>query len=429
MVFRDLIACYENIINNKNAFLPVSPSYQDYIAWLAGQNFEESKPFWSKYLANFSEPTPLPGMGLPSAAEGSDPFGEFAFILPEPSTQQLLNFARGSSVTPGAVVQFAWACVLSAASGMNDIVFGSTVSGRPADVRDVDNIVGPFVNNIPVRLQFSDDADVHSLLLTLQGQQLELAQHQHTPLIKIYQHSSIPLQKRLFNSLVVYQNYAVDEKALCLEGHFRMTIISGPQTTNYPLTIFAYPGKALHIKIVYQRRFFNRDIIASIAADMQQALAAISDSRVGKTASVLSQLFAWKKSSSHGLLNTDNLPNTQDVNRSKTMEVPQTDYEEKIAGVWKDAFNIGAISIYDNFFDMGAHSLLIISVHEKLEALLGVQFPITKMFEYPTINSLAAYLSASTKSSTAKKGILERSQRRMDARMKRHASIKKRSSS
>ena len=424
LVLRDLIASYENIINNKNEALPVPPSYKDYIDWLSGQDFEESKSFWSKHLANFSAPTPLPGMGLPTAAKGSDAFGECAFVLTESSTQQLLNFARGSSVTPGTVVQLAWACVLSAASGMKDIVFGSTVSGRPTDIRDVDNIIGPFVNNIPVRLEFSDDADVHSLLRTLQGQQLELAQHQHTPLIKIHQHSSIPLQKRLFESLVVYQNYAVDEKALCLNDHFRMTILSGPQSTNYPLTILAYPGKTLQIAIVYKHRFFSRDIVSSIAADMQQALAAISESRVSKTAAVLSQLFAWGKSSSHGIIKTDNF-STQAVNRSKAMGAPKTDYEEKIAGVWKDAFNRGTISIYDNFFDLGAHSLLIISVHEKLEVLLGVQFPITKMFEYPTVNSLAAYLSASTKPSTARKGILERSQRRMNARMKRHASIKK----
>ncbi|MDZ8237953.1 MAG: amino acid adenylation domain-containing protein [Nostoc sp. ChiQUE01a] len=75
--------------------------------------------------------------------------------------------------------------------------------------------------------------------------------------------------------------------------------------------------------------------------------------------------------------------------------VPQTEVEKTIASVWQKALNLEKIGIHDNFFEIGGHSLLLVTVHSKLQEILKVELSTLDLFRYPTINSLAEYLSSS----------------------------------
>ena len=73
---------------------------------------------------------------------------------------------------------------------------------------------------------------------------------------------------------------------------------------------------------------------------------------------------------------------------------PQTRFEKKIAGIWKEVLGRASVGIHDNFFDLGGHSLLLTQVHARLQKLLHARLPMVKLFEYPTVVALAAYLEA-----------------------------------
>jgi hypothetical protein len=51
------------------------------------------------------------------------------------------------------------------------------------------------------------------------------------------------------------------------------------------------------------------------------------------------------------------------------------------------------VGIHDNFFDLGGHSLLLIEVHSRLESIFEPAASVVDMFEYPTISTLAKYLT------------------------------------
>ncbi|MDZ8184107.1 MAG: amino acid adenylation domain-containing protein [Nostoc sp. ChiSLP02] len=75
--------------------------------------------------------------------------------------------------------------------------------------------------------------------------------------------------------------------------------------------------------------------------------------------------------------------------------VPQTEIEKTIASVWQQALNLEKIGIHDNFFEIGGHSLLLVTVHSQLQEILKAELSTLDLFRYPTINSLAEYLSSS----------------------------------
>ncbi|MBD2385752.1 non-ribosomal peptide synthetase [Cylindrospermum sp. FACHB-282] len=76
-----------------------------------------------------------------------------------------------------------------------------------------------------------------------------------------------------------------------------------------------------------------------------------------------------------------------------TYEPPQTGTQETIAKIWQQLLHLEKVGINDNFFDLGGHSLLLVQVHSKLRVIFPKQISITNLFEYPTIRTLAKYLT------------------------------------
>jgi len=72
---------------------------------------------------------------------------------------------------------------------------------------------------------------------------------------------------------------------------------------------------------------------------------------------------------------------------------PQSAVELTIADVWQRLFGTDRVSIEENFFDLGGHSLLMIQLHSRLKKALNKEFSIVALFEHPTIRSLARHLS------------------------------------
>ena len=104
----------------------------------------------------------------------------------------------------------AWALLLGHYADARDVVFGATLSGRPEQIDGIETLIGPCVTNVPVRAKFDPDELLKSWLSRLQAQQLDLIQHQFMPLDAIQGVSKVPWHHRLFDTLLVFQNYQVD---------------------------------------------------------------------------------------------------------------------------------------------------------------------------------------------------------------------------
>ncbi|MBN1239293.1 MAG: amino acid adenylation domain-containing protein, partial [Gammaproteobacteria bacterium] len=71
---------------------------------------------------------------------------------------------------------------------------------------------------------------------------------------------------------------------------------------------------------------------------------------------------------------------------------PRNDVERQIAGVWRSVLNVEQVGVHDNFFELGGHSLSMALAQERLQQVLGQELPITDLFRYPTVATLAAFL-------------------------------------
>lgn len=112
------------------------------------------------------------------------------------------------------------------------------------------------------------------------------------------------------------------------------------------------------------------------------------------------------------LLKLPSPQNLLDAPNSALSSADSNELEKLVAAVWKEALNVEAIGIDDNFFDLGAHSLIVAQVHAKLQNALGREISLIDLFQYSTAKTLAQHLSGLNNQSR----ISDRAQRRRMAR-------------
>jgi amino acid adenylation domain-containing protein len=106
---------------------------------------------------------------------------------------------------------------------------------------------------------------------------------------------------------------------------------------------------------------------------------------------------------------------------------PRSEMERAIATVWQEVLHLEKVGVNDNFFDLGGHSLLIVQVNSKLQELLKRNLSIVEMFQNPTINSLARYLSQNPEDVPTFGSIRQRVQKQIEVSNRRKELLLKQS--
>jgi amino acid adenylation domain-containing protein len=96
-----------------------------------------------------------------------------------------------------------------------------------------------------------------------------------------------------------------------------------------------------------------------------------------------------------GKLDRSALPKTHSTRPDLDVEymAPGTETERSLMEIWKDVLKLEKIGINDKFFDLGGNSLKFIQVNNRLRRVFNVDIPMIYLFRFPTIASLAGYLS------------------------------------
>lgn len=245
--------------------------YRDYIAWLRSQDPAATESFWRETLKGFHVPTPLV-VDRPTTGELEHGYSEIKVRLSEPVTSTLNRLAQRSEITLNLLVQGAWAILLSRYSGEHDVLFGATSSGRPVELNGVESMVGLFINTLPSRVRAAPDELLIPWLKKLQEQQLDVRQHEYTPLVEVHGWSEVPRGQSLFESLFIFENYPISTAVQERPGGLVVDDVNVSESTNYPLIAVAAPGAELLIKIGYVHERFDESTIQRMLGHFQNLL-------------------------------------------------------------------------------------------------------------------------------------------------------------
>lgn len=256
---------------------PVTP-YRDYLAFLAGRDKGAAETAWRRALAGVAEPTLVAGADAGPATTAAKTLDR---ELSEQATHALRDRARAHDLTLNTLVQGAWAVTLGRLVGRSDVVWGTTMSGRPPELPGVEEMLGLFINTVPTRARLRPDLPVADLLAELQEQQSILTEHQYVGLADIQRLTGV---NPLFDTLVVYENYPVQPDTRTT-GVLTVRRAGVFDATHYPLCLAVIPGPRLTLRLLYRPGPFDGPAAEAVLDRLERVLAQIAAdpwTRVGR---------------------------------------------------------------------------------------------------------------------------------------------------
>ena len=276
LVFGEVTECYRALQNDQQsdqqndeqAQLGAVLPYRDYAAWLATQDQTAAKDFWTAQLADITAPTPLP---LAGKLQG-DGVNELSMTFSASDTATLVSAAQTAHTTVNVMLQAAWALLLSRYGNEQQVVFGAVTSGRPANLPGADKMVGLFINSLPVVLTVDENTALTDYLQTVHQQLIERESYSYLPLSDVQRLSPLPLP--LFDSLLVFENYPINEAigAQTQNAGLEVQGIRSFDGTNYGLSISAHLTDKLVIGLKGQQALLSHGALSQLAAHLKTLL-------------------------------------------------------------------------------------------------------------------------------------------------------------
>ncbi|MGC4997056.1 amino acid adenylation domain-containing protein [Streptomyces sp. DT195] len=272
LLVRELFELYAR--QGDDGTLPRVTPYRTYLAWLAAQDRSATLATWRDALEGLETPTLLTGRGAPEGPDSAELPDTLVLELDRATTHRLRETARASRLTLNTLVQGAWGLVLAHLTGRSDVVFGTTVSGRPPEIPGIETMIGLFINTVPVRLRPEPGESLAALLTRLQEEQGRLLGNQYVGLTEICGTAGLD---RLFDTLAVFENYPLDAEALrtAQQGMTGLTVagIDGTDAAHYPLTLTIAPGEdSLRITFGYRSALLGHAEIERTVARVRRVL-------------------------------------------------------------------------------------------------------------------------------------------------------------
>ena len=253
LLVSEMLTLYDNGLD-RYALAPARP-YADYLVWLRKQDRVAGLSLWRDYLADLESPTILDQHS--PIAEGVRIPQSWQVDLSLELTESLQGKVRSCGLTLNAFLQGLWAVLLARRTNQKDIVFGITVSGRNADVAGIEEMIGMFVNTVPLRVRLAAGESFLTALANLQKRQSEMLNAYHLGLSEIQREVGF---ERLFDTLFVFENYPIDPSILKRTyAGIRIGKVEMLDGAHYPMSLMVAPGERLHVRVDYDPARFSRE--------------------------------------------------------------------------------------------------------------------------------------------------------------------------
>ncbi|MEC0538176.1 amino acid adenylation domain-containing protein [Bacillus inaquosorum] len=275
IVLKEFLHIYASYVNATPISLePVQP-YGSYIKWLMEQDKEQAVSYWEHYLSGHEQQTMLPKQ---KKTKGRSRQEHVTFSFSKEESSRLSEIAAREEVTLSTIFHTIWGILLQKYNNNDDAVFGSVISGRPAEIEDIEHMVGLFINTIPIRVQGAKTPFIQ-LIKDMQKDRLAAEAYSYHPLYEIQAGSAV--KQGLIDHILVFENYPVQQEIQMLNKQehasdlFQIHNFTVADETNYSFYLMVAPGEEIHIKMSYDAEQHDRSFVLSVKEHLLNAVSQI----------------------------------------------------------------------------------------------------------------------------------------------------------
>ncbi|HVI46038.1 MAG TPA: non-ribosomal peptide synthase/polyketide synthase [Chitinophaga sp.] len=286
VLMEELLRAYEQLVTGQQPVMTEEDRYEDYIRYIDRLDKEDAAAYWRSYLEGLETGTLLPFIG--NATERNNGrrgvYKTTAITFNAAATRTVSTYAQQQRLTMNTLMQAVWAYILHRYTGNRHVVFGSIVSGRPDDLPGVERRVGMYINTLPSHITVDNDMPVADWLRDIQAAQVQSRRHQFTPLSETRRWSGV--QGELFDTLMVYENYPIDEEALSFPWKLQIEQLHVEEHTNYPLSVLIGVTDEINILFQHNTALLEDNYIAQLRGHFSRVLEYIVSNPMAKVGEI-----------------------------------------------------------------------------------------------------------------------------------------------
>ncbi len=283
LIMKDFIKGYISKKEGNQIQIGTGKSYSEYIEWLEKKDKEEAISYWKNHLDGYEQKAAVPTTKFIVNRDECQN-RERIMTLNKETTRALVRLSQQYGVTLNTVMQGIWGVILQGCNNTDDVVFGTVVSGRPAEITGIEEMVGLFINTIPVRFKTKQEEKYEKTfeqaVKELQKQAIGAAQYEYIALAEIQTNSE--LKQNLIDNLFVFENYPTEkeiETSFSINNlGFKVNTAKSTGHTSYNFNFVVMPGEELLIKLGYNEKIYDEEQIERILGNIHKVIDTIIES-------------------------------------------------------------------------------------------------------------------------------------------------------
>lgn len=265
IIIKEFLEIYKEVKEGKLLQNKIIYSYSEYINWIERQEKVSAHKFWKSYLEGYEQAAVLPGKKI-AVDEPIYKQEEIVFSINEHIMAKLKDIALDCKVTINTVFQAIWGIMLQRYNNTEDVVFGAVVSGRPSEIKGIEDTLGLFINTIPVRVTCDRNWSFNELIVDMQKAALKANEYSYYSLAEIQSDSY--LKNSLINHILIFENYPMEKVIFETESNesnnFLIKDFEFFEQTNYDFNIMFLPGTDFKVRFVYNAIVYDKNDIQNI---------------------------------------------------------------------------------------------------------------------------------------------------------------------
>ncbi|WP_028545356.1 non-ribosomal peptide synthetase [Paenibacillus taiwanensis] len=278
VILQEWMEAYERLATQSvtsEETLPSKTKFKELVKWLKNQDANKQRTYWSDVLSGVEAGKSLSLSNEASLEQRAAPsIKHVTLSLSSSECDEVFAFVRQYGVTLASLLYTTWGSVLQKYLHCADIVIGTTVSGRVPDIDGVENMVGLFINTIPLRITMKEQESALELVNRTHDQCKRREEFEHTPLIDIGTYSGLTGAESLFNTIVVLENYPLDER-IRSNRMLKIDNFYMHEMTHYDVTLGVMSMDSIELDLSFNPQRISTEMMVRMAGHLQTLLLAI----------------------------------------------------------------------------------------------------------------------------------------------------------
>ncbi|MGD2087372.1 MAG: non-ribosomal peptide synthase/polyketide synthase [Candidatus Aminicenantes bacterium] len=262
-ILKEFFKAYDDLSNGKALVKPVKTKFEKFVKWIQKQHTEERGNFWRNHLKEFDSQTELSIKRRNT--KGTIGTGKYQIRFETNLKNKLEDFVKAHKITLASVLYSSWGLLLQKYNNSDDVIFGTTVSGRSAKIKKIEEIVGLFINTIPIRIKTKAKEKIGDVLQRVHDTLQVREKYESTPLVDIKKYSQLDHIEELFDSIVIIENYPLDSRLMLKNCKLSIDSYSMLEMTHYHLSTAIEIFNEIGFIFTYNKELFDEDTIVRLS--------------------------------------------------------------------------------------------------------------------------------------------------------------------